>query len=94
VQPNLAATPMRGELEASQGVDSHRVRPDTADVAIGDGGPALLQQSADPPAQAGQVGGGDRTADGERDGATLSHYLFRFPWGRKSSAAAHLPDRG
>ena len=59
-QSDLAAAPLRRELEPRERVDRHRIGLDAADIAHGDAGVASLQQRADAHAEAGQVGAGDR----------------------------------
>ena len=66
-QPDLAAVPPRGELEPNEGVDGHQVGLDAAHVAEDDRAGAPLEKSADTLAESGQVGAGNRAADGERD---------------------------
>ena len=52
-QPYLASVPPRGELQARERVDRHRVDLDTAHVADRDVGPGLREQGADAVAQPG-----------------------------------------
>jgi hypothetical protein len=66
-KPDPAAVPARRELETGERVDRYRVGVDAADVAKDDVSPAPFQYRADPGAKSGQVGSGDRAADGEGD---------------------------
>ena len=46
-QPDLAGVPAGGKLKPREGIDRDRIGLDTAHVAEGDGGTALVQQRAD-----------------------------------------------
>jgi len=82
--------PPRGELETGERVDGHRVGVDAAHVAQHDVGAALFQQRADARAEPGQVGSGDRAADGEGDclRRTGGHQQVDRPARENSSAQA------
>jgi hypothetical protein len=66
-QADLAIVSLRGELKPSEGVDRHRVGVDTCHLAEKEVRASLGQQGADTVAEPGQVGAGDRAADGKGD---------------------------
>ena len=84
-QADLAAVPLRRELQAGEGVDRDRVGVDSMHVAEGDGGTASLQQRADPVAEAREVRPLDRAADREDERAR--------PWGDHPEEGQKRPGK-
>ena len=63
----MAVVAPRGELEAREGIDAHRVGIDAAHLAAGDRRAAGLEQRAHALAEPRQVGVGDGAANREAD---------------------------
>jgi hypothetical protein len=97
-QPDLAPEPPSGELQPGQGVDGDGVRVDAgAHVADHQIRVAALQQEADPSAEPGDIGAGDRTADdhdecGAWSGRRSQHTQKDPPTARNSSLPSATDD--
>ena len=63
---DLAAAPVRGDLQACERVDRDRIGIDAGDVT-GDNGTASSEHGTDAIAETGKVPTADRPADGEGD---------------------------
>jgi hypothetical protein len=87
-QPDLAGVPTGGELKPRESIDGHSVGLDTAHVAESHGGTVLAEHRADTLAESGQVGTGDRAANGERDRGrgSKAHRNKDLSTGKNSSA--------
>ncbi len=88
-QPDLAAAPLRGELEPCKSVNRDRIGFDAAHVADSDTGLVSLQQCADAPAEPGQVGTSDGAGYGEDERLRLrGSHLDKDRAARRNSSLA------